>query len=164
MRDKIPTFIILLICMTSNSFGDVLLSRTMSTLGEVDLQSIGNIMGLAQSVLSQGSFWLAILFLTVFFGLWMYLLSKEDVSFIMPMTAITYVISALLAGPMLGEVVTPQRWAGTLLIVLGVGVVASTGTENKATQNQEAPAPSNGAPTLSKETSDPGEATPAPES
>ena len=49
----------------------------------------------------------------------------------MPLTAVTYVISALLAGPMLGETVTPLRWLGTLIIVVGVSIVASTGQDSK---------------------------------
>ncbi|MBQ7568089.1 DMT family transporter [bacterium] len=136
-KDKLPTFIMLLIAMTANSFGDVLLSRTMSTMGAIDIHSLSEVLPLAKSVLSQGTFWLSILCFTVFFGLWSWLLAREDVSYIMPLTAITYVISALLAGPMLGETVSPLRWAGTLLIVIGVGIVASTGKDNQETQPEE---------------------------
>lgn len=130
-KDKLPTFVFLLIAMTANSFGDVLLSRTMSQLGAISLSSIAEVVPLAHSVLSQGTFWIAILCFTLFFALWSMLLAREDVSFIMPLTAITYVISALLAGPMLGETVSPLRWLGTLLICAGVAIVASTGKDNE---------------------------------
>ena len=129
IKAKLPTFVFLLIAMTSNSFGDVLLSRTMSRLGAIAVNSAGDILPLAQRVLSQGSFWLAILCFTVFFVLWSMLLAREDVSFIMPLTAVTYVISALLAGPMLGETVSPLRWLGTVIIVIGVAIVAGTGQD-----------------------------------
>ncbi len=131
LKNKLSTFILLLIAMTSNSFGDVMLSRTMTSLGAVTANGIGDILPLAQKILSQGSFWTAILCFTVFFALWSLLLAREDVSFIMPLTAVTYVISALLAGPMLGETVTPLRWLGTLIIVVGVSIVASTGQDSK---------------------------------
>ena len=130
LKDKLSTFILLLIAMTSNSFGDVLLSRTMSRLGAVAVNSASDIMPLARNVLSQGTFWIAILCFTVFFVLWSLLLAREDVSFIMPLTAVTYVISALLAGPVLGETVTPLRWLGTIIIVIGVSIVAGTGKDN----------------------------------
>lgn len=130
ISDKISTFIYLLIAMTSNSFGDVLLSRTVNGLGNTEICDINDILTIANTVLSQSSFWIAILCFTVFFGLWTMLMSKEDISYLMPLSAVTYVISGLLAGPMLGEYVSAMRWSGIILIVIGVSLVASTGHDN----------------------------------
>jgi uncharacterized membrane protein len=61
-----------------------------------------------------------------FFFIYMALLSREDVSKVLPLTTLNYIIVALLAQLMLAEPVTPVRWTGIGFIVLGVYLVART--------------------------------------
>jgi drug/metabolite transporter (DMT)-like permease len=56
----------------------------------------------------------------------MVLLSVADLSFVLPVTAVGYVLAALLGKVVLHEVVTPQRWLGTILIFAGAALVSST--------------------------------------
>ena len=56
----------------------------------------------------------------------MALLSLADLSFVLPVTAIGYVLAALTGKYFLHEIVTPQRWAGTVLIFIGAALVGST--------------------------------------
>ncbi len=56
----------------------------------------------------------------------MALLSIADLSFVLPVTGIGYVLAALLGKVFLHEIVTPQRWLGTLLIFAGAALVSST--------------------------------------
>ena len=56
----------------------------------------------------------------------MALLSLADLSFVLPVTAIGYVISVLLGKVFLHETVTHQRWLGTLLIFAGALLVGTT--------------------------------------
>jgi uncharacterized membrane protein len=53
----------------------------------------------------------------------MALLSWADLSYVLPVTAFGYVASALMGHFFLGELITPGRWLGTLLIVAGVILV-----------------------------------------
>jgi uncharacterized membrane protein len=53
----------------------------------------------------------------------MFLLSWADLSYVLPVTAFGYVLTALLSRMFLGEQVTTARWAGTLLIMAGVILV-----------------------------------------
>jgi uncharacterized membrane protein len=53
----------------------------------------------------------------------MFLLSWADLSYVLPVTALGYVLTAVLSRLFLGETVTPARWAGTLLIMAGVVLV-----------------------------------------
>ena len=57
----------------------------------------------------------------------MALLSWADLSFVLPVTSIGYVLSAMLGKFALGEVVTGRRWIGTILIVAGTTLVARRG-------------------------------------
>jgi len=54
------------------------------------------------------------------------LLSVADLSFILPMTAIGYVLAALLGKVFLHETVSAQRWLAVLLIFAGAALVSST--------------------------------------
>ena len=56
----------------------------------------------------------------------MALLSLADLSFVLPVTSIGYVLAALFGRLFLHECVTGQQWAGTVLIFMGTGLVGST--------------------------------------
>jgi uncharacterized membrane protein len=49
----------------------------------------------------------------------MVLLSLADLSFVLPVTAIGYVLAAFLGKVVLHETVTRERWLGTVLIFIG---------------------------------------------
>lgn len=56
----------------------------------------------------------------------MALLSLADLSFVLPVTAIGYVLAALIGKYFLNETVTAERWLGTILIAIGAALVSST--------------------------------------
>jgi drug/metabolite transporter (DMT)-like permease len=56
----------------------------------------------------------------------MALLSLADLSFVLPVTAVGYVIAVFLGKVFLHETVTGQRWLGALLIFAGAALVGST--------------------------------------
>jgi drug/metabolite transporter (DMT)-like permease len=56
----------------------------------------------------------------------MALLSWADLSYVMPVTAIGYVVTAFAGRFFLGEIVSPTRWAGIVLITAGVTLVGRT--------------------------------------
>jgi drug/metabolite transporter (DMT)-like permease len=53
----------------------------------------------------------------------MALLSWADLSYVLPVTSLGYVASAFIGRFFLDEKITPDRWAGTLLIVAGTVLV-----------------------------------------
>jgi len=66
--------------------------------------------------------------LTLFFILWIAVLSWEDLSVALPMQALNYVLVAFLARHCLGETVSSTRWAGTILVCMGVLLITVSGT------------------------------------
>jgi drug/metabolite transporter (DMT)-like permease len=56
----------------------------------------------------------------------MALFSLADLSFVLPVTAVGYVIAVFIGKLFLHETVTGQRWLGTLLIFAGAALVGST--------------------------------------
>ena len=65
----------------------------------------------------------------------MTLLGWADLSYVLPMTSIAYVASAVLGKVFFGEMVTWQRWLGTGFIVVGiifVGLTAANTTKQES--------------------------------
>ena len=131
MRGKSKTFIMLIIAMIFNSCGDVLLSRTMKSVGEVAVSDLSEALDIAARIFSIPTFWASIGFFFVFFLLWMTLMKMEDLSFIIPLSAISYIITAFMVGPLLGETLTWQRWGGIAIIAAGVALVAASAEGGK---------------------------------
>ena len=66
-----------------------------------------------------------IVLLIVFFCSYLTALSWADLTYVLPATAIGYVLTAFLAHLFLHEGVPPAHWLGILLITIGVGFVAT---------------------------------------
>ena len=56
----------------------------------------------------------------------MTLLGWADLSYVLPVTAMGYVLTALVGRYFLGEAISYQGWAGTVLIVAGIILVGMT--------------------------------------
>ena len=67
---------------------------------------------------------LGIALLIGFFASYLTALSWADLTYVLPATAFGNVIVALLSRFWLQEAISPERWAGIVLITLGVGFVA----------------------------------------
>jgi drug/metabolite transporter (DMT)-like permease len=67
---------------------------------------------------------LGLLLETIFFILLNYLLAQEDVSFVWPLTALSFVMTTLAAKFFLKENVDGVRWGGVALIILGAALIS----------------------------------------
>ncbi|MGB9604301.1 MAG: EamA family transporter [Bryobacteraceae bacterium] len=77
-------------------------------------------------VLASPWFVLGVSFLAVWMLCRLALLSWADLSWVVPVTATGYVLNALAGKFFLGEHISLTRWAGILIITLGVLMVRST--------------------------------------
>lgn len=103
------------------SFGDVLLSHGMKQIGEITLDRIPVLL---TAPLTNPFVGIGVLLLMGFFGAYLTALSWADLTFVLPSTALGYVVVALLSKFYLHEDVSFKRWIGIVLIVLGTGFVA----------------------------------------
>jgi drug/metabolite transporter (DMT)-like permease len=60
----------------------------------------------------------------IFFILLQYLLGQRDVSFVWPLTALSFVMTTLAAQFFLNERVDAARWAGVALIIVGAALIS----------------------------------------
>jgi drug/metabolite transporter (DMT)-like permease len=100
--------------------GDSMLSHGMKQVGTI---SIHHLQGVIFAVTNP---WVAlgILFLLAFFATYTTALSWADLTYVMPATALGYVLLALVARFVLHEHISRLRWLGIVLITSGVGFVA----------------------------------------
>ncbi len=100
--------------------GDTCLSRGMTRLPAINLQHPAT---LVAAVFTP---WVAagIALLIGFFASYLTALSWADLTFVLPATAFGNVIVALLSKFWLHEPISLERWAGIVLITVGVGFVA----------------------------------------
>lgn len=117
------TLLWMTIAVIAVTFGDIWMSQTMKGVGEIKIHSLRDLLNVAARVLSIPKFWMAVSCMATFFFIWTGILSYADLTFVLPLTAMTYILNAFLAPYYLNEVVTPSRWIGVLLISAGVALV-----------------------------------------
>lgn len=127
-------FMVLLLVLCANA-GDLMLKRGMSQIGAVTLtwSGLGHALNLT---VHNPTIWLGILFLCGFMISYMTVMSWADYSYVMPAGAFGYALLTLLAVVFLHERVSWHRWAGVLLICVGVVLVGQT---NPRTTEKPAP-------------------------
>ena len=134
-RLHLKTYLLILVMIIAGPLGNLMLGRGMKNIGKITtkVSSPGELVHVLARILSSGTIWLGIASLLAFFVAYMLVLSWADYSYVQPASAIAYGVVALLATLLLGEVVSPLRWAGIAIICLGVFVVGHTNprtTEN----------------------------------
>jgi len=109
------------ISVLSNVAGNSALTHGMQQLGGVGDTPLALIGALFHPWVALG-----VALLIVWTLAHMALLSWADLSYVMPVTAIGYVVTAFAARLLLGETVSVARWTGILLITAGVTMVGRT--------------------------------------
>ena len=73
---------------------------------------------------------------TALLTLWMVsqlsMFTWADLSYVLPVTASGYIVTAILGKWLLGEQITAMRWGGTVLITFGSMIVSRTPVRTKA--------------------------------
>jgi uncharacterized membrane protein len=113
MRAK--TALMVGVVVLSNAFGNLFLSMGMKGSGA----------GLLESLVD-GWVVLGIALLIVWTFARMALLSWADLSFVLPVTSVGYVLNAALGRLVHGESITAERWLGIALIVAGTALAGGT--------------------------------------
>ncbi len=122
----LKTVIVMLMAVTAGTVGDILLTKGMKELGDVSAMSLKGIFNAAFQALTSPKLIMGTAMLAVFFFLWLAVLSWEDLSVALPMQALNYVLVAFLSQYYLHEAVTPLRWAGTILVCIGVVLITKS--------------------------------------
>ena len=119
---KAKVFLLALAVIFFNAAGNLALAWGMKRSSAVELSSpLSFLPPMLNPAVAAGILLLILWLLTR-----MTLLSWADLSFVLPITSLGYVLAAVLGRVFLNEQVTAARWAGTVLIFAGSLLVGST--------------------------------------
>src|SRR4051812_3257318 len=116
--------LILLIGLVFEATGVVLLKKGITRIGEVQKISLAEVLRVAKAGFTNPNILFGVFFEALFFGCLLVLMSESDISFLWPLTALSFVMTTFAARLFLAEQVSSIRWAGVVLIMLGAGLIS----------------------------------------
>jgi len=120
------TFCFVFIAVAIGGTGHVLLSKGMRTIGDLTEAGPGMFIPMALRAVTNHWVILGVALQATFFFTYLMLLSRAKLTLILPMTAMDYVVVAVLAQLILGEAVSMTRWTGIGLVTAGVLLISRT--------------------------------------
>jgi drug/metabolite transporter (DMT)-like permease len=118
------TVFMILIVVLSTSAGEVLIARGLRQVGEISTLRPSLLLQLGRRLVANSNFLLGLLSMAVSFFAFLAVLSWENLSYTVPATSLSYVISTLGAKFILKERINRRRWVGTLLVGLGILLIS----------------------------------------
>ncbi|WP_439686062.1 EamA domain-containing protein [Cupriavidus oxalaticus] len=119
----LSTFLFIVTGVLLNAAAQLLLKAGTNAIGAITLDR-GTLLVTALRVLTQWPVLAGLTLYVVSVGVWIIGLSRVDVSVAYPMLSLGYVVNALAAWWLFGEMIGPLRVAGILLILAGVFLIA----------------------------------------
>jgi len=116
--------LILLVGLMFESTGVILLKKGMTHIGDMQGYNLAEMLRVAKAGITSPQILLGVFFEALFFGCLLMLMSKSDISFLWPLTALSFVFATLAAMIFLGESVSWIRWVGVALIMLGAAFIS----------------------------------------
>jgi len=116
--------LILLIGLTFEAAGVMLLKKGITQIGKVDKFTPREAVRIMKAGVTNPTVLLGVFFEALFFASLLILMSKSDISFLWPLTALSFVMTTLAAVFFLGEQVSAVRWAGVILIMIGTALIS----------------------------------------
>jgi drug/metabolite transporter (DMT)-like permease len=115
--------IFFILIVLAGTGGELCVTRAMKTIGEVTEFHPAAIFRTILRALKEPWMWIGVGLMALAFFALLGALSLENVSFVVPVTALSYAAGTLGGKFLLGERVSRKRWAGVLLVCVGVTLV-----------------------------------------
>ena len=116
--------LILLVGLVFESAGIVFLKKGITQVDTVRAGSAAEILAVIKAGVTNGQVWLGIACQAVFFGCLLVLMARSDISFLWPLTALSFIFSTLAAIWFLHERGSSARWAGVVFIMIGAALIS----------------------------------------
>jgi drug/metabolite transporter (DMT)-like permease len=116
--------LILLIGLVFEAAGVVFLKKGITQIGEVKTISVVEVLRVVKAGITSPCVLLGVFFEALFFACLLILLGKSDISFLWPLTALSFVMTTFAALIFLGERVSSVRWAGVIFIMIGAALIS----------------------------------------
>lgn len=117
--------IVLALFIFSGAAGEIAITHGVKGVGEPARLRPRLVLIFLGRAFCNGWFWMGVPLMALSFYLLMVLLSWEPISLVIPASALSYVVGTLGAKYILKEDVNGLRWAGVILVCVGVAIVAA---------------------------------------
>ena len=117
------TVILFLLIIISGTGGELCVSRAMRSMGEHHDFSPKAILAFVLKGLRLPWMWVGVGMMSIGFFSLLAILSFRDVSFVVPVSALSYAAGAFGAIAFLGERISRNRWLGIAVVCVGVTIV-----------------------------------------
>lgn len=104
--------------------GEIAITRGMKATREPERLRPKELLRFLGRAFGNGWFWAGVPLMALSFYALLLLLSWEPISFVIPASALSYVVGTFGAKYILGEEVNARRWTGVVLVCAGVALVA----------------------------------------
>jgi drug/metabolite transporter (DMT)-like permease len=118
---SLRTLLVLVLGLAVGSVGHAFLSAGMR---RVSASAGAGIAAFVLATISEPRVLIGVVLQGFFFATYLFALSRADLSFVLPITALDYLLTAVVASVALGERPPPMRWIGTGLIAAGIVLIA----------------------------------------
>jgi bacterial/archaeal transporter family protein len=118
------TAFMILIIVLSTSAGEVLIAKGLKQVGEISTLNPGLLVRLGWRIMMNSNVLQGVLSMAVSFLAFLTVLSWENLSYIVPATSLSYVMSTLGAKFVLKERINRYRWVGTVLVGFGILLIS----------------------------------------
>jgi len=119
----LANFLLFAVIVLAGTGGELCVSRAMKRVGEANSFHPAHIVRVVLRALRQPWMWVGVAMMALAFFALLGALSKYNVSFVVPVTALSYIAGALGGVVFLHERVNFWRWIGVLLVAVGVTLV-----------------------------------------
>jgi uncharacterized membrane protein len=120
----IKLLLILLIGLVFESTGVVLLKKGLTQIGGMHGVTAVEVVRVCKAGVVNPQILLGVFFEALFFACLLVLMSKSDISFLWPLTALSFVFATFAAIWFLDERVSALRWIGVILIMIGAAFIS----------------------------------------
>jgi drug/metabolite transporter (DMT)-like permease len=120
----VKLLVILMVGLVFESTGVVLLKKGMTQIGEVKTVNAVEVLRVMKAGLTNSQILLGVFFEALFFACLLILMSKSEISFLWPLTALSFVFATFAAIWFLHEQVSAVRWAGVVFIMIGAALIS----------------------------------------
>ena len=115
---------ILIIGLLFESAGVVSLKVGITQIGDMKAVSVAELAKVIKAGVTNVNLLLGVFCEAVFFASLLILMAKSDISFLWPLTALSFVFATLAAMWFLHERVSSVRWAGVVFIMIGAALIS----------------------------------------
>jgi drug/metabolite transporter (DMT)-like permease len=116
-------FTLFFFIVVAGTGGELCLSRAMKSIGEIHDFRPASLLRFVRHAIRLPWLWAGVSLMAVGFFSLLAILSFLEVSFVVPVSALSYAAGAFGAKLFLGERITRHRWVGIAIVTLGVTLV-----------------------------------------